>query len=152
MSDGAHTHHHGGNGVILAVIVGLVLAASSGAIAETVTALARLLVIAVAVLAALALAGGIAAVVIAGRQDQRQHAWLTAAGARDVRAASFPAAATTQPEDELARLRAEIAGLRRQLGQHPAVPAGGGYHQHLHFHADPGQISDLVRRARGDAS
>ena len=106
MKDGAHTHHDhsGGSGLWLAVVIGLVLAASSGAIASAVSELVHLLVMVLAVTAGLAITTGL--VVMIRHRRPRQ---------RIVARSSVPVPAPDQSRPEIAVLRAELASLRRQV-------------------------------------
>jgi len=108
MKDGAHTHHDhsGGSGIWLAVVIGLVLVASSGAIASALAELVRLLVIVLAVTAGLAITTGL--VVMIRRRPRRQRPRIAAR-------ASILVPSPDQSRPEIAVLRAELASLRRQV-------------------------------------
>ena len=107
MKDGAHTHHHDTDaGLWLAVLIGLVLVASSGAIAAALNELVRLLLIALTVTAGLSIT---TCVVIAVRHRQTRPR---------IRAVS-PPAVIVRPADhsrsEIAALRSELSALRHEI-------------------------------------
>jgi len=108
MKDGAHTHHNhsSGSGIWLAVITGLVLAASSGAIAAALTELVRPLLIVLAVTAGLAITACLIVAVRHRRPRPRKPSTLRPA---------VIVAAPDQSRREIAALRAELASLRQQV-------------------------------------
>lgn len=108
MKDSADTHHHhdSGAGLWLAVLIGLVLVASSGAIAAALTELVRLLLIVLAVTAGFSIT---TCLILAVRYRQPRPR---------IRAVSRPAV-IVQPADqsrrEIAALRSELVTLRQHV-------------------------------------
>jgi hypothetical protein len=137
VSDGAHTHGHGGGlGGAVAIGAGAMLAIGA---AEAIARVWPYLVAAVAVIAGLWAAGWITRVVLAYRcQQAAWHAEVTGATRAEVR------------DREIAALRQAVADLHARLAacadsaERPALER----HEHVHFHGLAAEQIAAVLAAR----
>jgi hypothetical protein len=145
VKDGAHTHgHHGGGGLALAAVVA-VLALASG-LAETLARVLPILVISVAVIAGLAIAGWVTRAVLTYRAHQYP-------GYPDVTAAVRPdqLADADRGSREIVTLRQAVAELHDQLAAARALPPPPARHEHLHFHGLAAEQVAAILAARQQA-
>jgi hypothetical protein len=138
--DGAHTHGHGptGMGELVAIVVGVVLAA------DVLARVLTLLLVVLAVGGGVLVIGLIGYVVIACRRYQQQDAWLNAGPH------AWPVVPDDPPRAVLAdpvTLRQAITELQAQLlATRAGLPAvDGSRHQHLHLHGlTPEQAAAII--------
>jgi len=138
--DGAHTHGHGptGLGEFVVLALGVVLAA------EIVARVLTLLLVVLAAVGGVLVAGLIGYVVLACRRYQRQDTWLNAVPR------GWPGLSGDPPRavlDDPVTLRQAITELQAQLlAAHGGLPAADrSQHQHLHFHGlAPEQAAAII--------
>ena len=124
--DGAHTHGHGGDGLVLAVIAAVVLiAGGSGAAKAVDRALITVLVVAGAVIG-VAIAGVVALLVYRARRD------------RPGRPIAAPVAYQLPP----------TAPQRLEVPDHPAIAPAREIH--LHLSVSPDELAAIMRHVRKD--
>jgi hypothetical protein len=149
--DGAHTHHHGpsGAGIGTALLIGAGIAVATE-VMNAVTAIVHVLLVTLAIITALTLAGLAACVVVAYRRHRA--AWHQ----------SMPGSLPPVHENvalpgdrEVVSLRQAITELHAQLIAARAAldsAARPEAHQHLHFHGlDPGQVAAVLADHRRQA-
>jgi hypothetical protein len=140
VTDGAHTHGHGGDlGAAVALGAGAMLAIG---VAEAVARIWPYVVAGVAVIAGLWAAGWITRVVLADRQQQAAwHAGVTGAAHADLR------------DREIAALRQAVEDLHARLAARPDFGDRPGLerHEHVHFHGLAAEQVAAVLAARTHA-
>jgi hypothetical protein len=137
VTDGAHTHGHGGGlGAAMAVIAGVVLVIG---VAEIIARVLPYVLAGVAVIAGLWAAGWITRTVMTYRHQQAAwHAEVTRAARAD------------QREEEIVALRQAVADLHARLAARPgsADRLGVERHEHVHFHGLAAEQIAAVLAAR----
>ncbi|MGH3220329.1 MAG: hypothetical protein ACRDPY_16775 [Streptosporangiaceae bacterium] len=145
MKDGAHTHGHNNGGLALAAVIA-VLALASG-LAETLARVLPILVISVAVIAGLAIAGWITRAVLIYRADRYP-------GYPNLTGALHPDQLTdaNRAGREVVTLRQAVAELHAQLAADRALPQPPARHEHLHFHGLAAEQVAALLAARQQAT